>query len=160
MTSISGAGRSLVFDIETDGLLDELTRIHCLCIMDVDTGELWSCCDWWHGAETDPFRITVAEGLKILSEASRLIGHNVIRFDIPAIRKVQSDFTYRGEVFDTMLATQVVWPGEQLKNKDGALWNPLQGRVLQPGVARPHRSQTSGAWLGTDRVHRPRQAED
>lgn len=31
------------FDIETDGLLDQLTTIHSLVIQDVVTGEMWSC---------------------------------------------------------------------------------------------------------------------
>ena len=27
-----------LFDLETDGLLDQLTKVHCLCIRDYETG--------------------------------------------------------------------------------------------------------------------------
>jgi hypothetical protein len=29
-----------VFDIETNGFLDQLDRVHCLVLKDIDTGEL------------------------------------------------------------------------------------------------------------------------
>ena len=34
-----------VFDIETNGLMDELDRVHCIVIQDLDTGEITSCAD-------------------------------------------------------------------------------------------------------------------
>ena len=36
---------SLIFDIETDGLLDTLTKIHSLVIYDTEKDELISCCN-------------------------------------------------------------------------------------------------------------------
>ena len=32
----------LVFDLESNGLLDELHRIHCLCLTDIDTEQTYS----------------------------------------------------------------------------------------------------------------------
>ena len=32
-------------DIETDGLLWELSKVHCLVLRNVDTGEIKSCAD-------------------------------------------------------------------------------------------------------------------
>ena len=29
-----------VFDIETDGLLDDVTKVHCLALKNIDTGEI------------------------------------------------------------------------------------------------------------------------
>ena len=31
----------LAFDIETNGLLDETTKIHCIVAIDIDTREVW-----------------------------------------------------------------------------------------------------------------------
>ena len=67
----------LVFDLETDGLLPDLTKIHCLAIKDVDTQKVYSF---------EP--IDVYYGIRMLSEADELIGHNILCFDIPAIKKV------------------------------------------------------------------------
>lgn len=32
-----------IFGIETDGLLEDLTTIHCLVLLDLDTGDIISC---------------------------------------------------------------------------------------------------------------------
>ena len=63
-----------VFDIETDGLLDEMTKIHVLSWMD-NEGNVNHTHDYM--------------GMKIFFEhADTLIGHNIIRFDIPAVEKI------------------------------------------------------------------------
>ena len=63
-----------VFDIETDGLLDELTKIHVLS---------------WMGDDGNVHHTHDYEAMRIFfTEASTLIGHNIIRFDIPAVEKV------------------------------------------------------------------------
>lgn len=102
--------RRFIFDIETDGFLDELTRIHCLVLKDVDTGEVISCTD------NDPSYTSVREGLRLLEEAAELIGHNVIAFDIPAIRKVVPEWNPGGKVYDTLVLSRLLWA--DIKNGD------------------------------------------
>lgn len=63
-----------VFDIETDGLLDELTKIHVLSWSN-DMGEVK------HTHDYDEMRY-------VLLNSETLVGHNIIRFDIPAIERV------------------------------------------------------------------------
>jgi hypothetical protein len=63
-----------VFDIETDGLLDELTKIHVLSWSN-DMGEVK------HTHDYDEMRY-------VLLNSETLVGHNIIRFDIPAVEKV------------------------------------------------------------------------
>jgi len=63
-----------VFDIETDGLLDELTKIHVMSWSN-DMGEVK------HTHDYDEMRY-------VLLNTETLVGHNIIRFDIPAIEKV------------------------------------------------------------------------
>ena len=65
---------STVFDIETDGLLDELTKIHVLSYSH-DGKEVH------HTHDYDEMR-------KFFTETEVLVGHNIIRFDIPAVEKV------------------------------------------------------------------------
>ena len=65
---------STVFDIETDGLLDELTKIHVLSYS-YDGKEVK------HTHDYDEMR-------EFFETHNYLIGHNIIRFDIPAVEKV------------------------------------------------------------------------
>ena len=37
--------KNILFDIETNGLLDELDKVHSLVMLDIDTGEMISCAD-------------------------------------------------------------------------------------------------------------------
>ena len=70
----------LVFDIETNGLLDEGDTVHCLVLKDLDTG----CINRYD--ETGKHD-RISEGVKALMYADTIWGHNVIAFDIPFIIK-------------------------------------------------------------------------
>lgn len=102
----------LAFDIETDGLLDELNTIHSLVIVEVTTGRGWSCTD--HPGYSSPLGyevISIKDGLALLGRADEIIGHNIIKFDIPAIQKCYP-FWYipRQKVNDTLISSRLIWP--------------------------------------------------
>lgn len=92
----------LVFDIETDGLLEDVTQLHSLVIKDHDTGDRWSF------AEQPGYR-PIAVGLEMLADAEEIIGHNIIKFDIPALQKLFPWWSYEGHVTDTLVLTRVIW---------------------------------------------------
>jgi len=95
--------RRIIFDLETDGLLDELTKIHSLVIRDIDEPNyVVSCCD-------QPGHPTIATGLKLLAEAEMVIGHNIIGFDLPAIRKLHPGYKVR-KAYDTLVAARLMDP--------------------------------------------------
>lgn len=97
-----------LFDLESDGLLDELTRIHCLVLKDAETGEVHS----FTPSE-------VEAGVRMLQTADLIIGHNVICFDIPALRKVFPWFSIeRTRVRDTLTCSRLIWP--DLSDRDRA----------------------------------------
>lgn len=100
---------ALIFDIETDGLLDTMTTIHSLVIYDTDTDKMYSCkntkCDLFNG---EYFSLKV--GLNMLQEAAEIAGHNIVKFDIPAIQKVFPSFKYTGKLYDTMLVSKLAFP--------------------------------------------------
>lgn len=88
------------FDIETNGLYYDMDRIHCLVLNNVETGELSS-----FGPDQ------IDEGVKMLAEADKIIGHNIINFDIPAIQKLYPDFQpERSRVFDTLIYSRLTYP--------------------------------------------------
>jgi DNA polymerase I-like protein with 3'-5' exonuclease and polymerase domains len=118
--------RVLAFDIETNGLLDQLTRVHSLVLRDLHTGEVWSCTD------NDPKDHSVPFGVKMLMEARRVVGHNIIKFDIPALAKVYPWFNLDGvEVEDTLVESRLIWsdltPGDQERIRKGTFPGRLIG---------------------------------
>ena len=60
---------------EGDGLLPELTRIHCIAATDVDTGQPVGA--WGPDA--------LGQGLDVLSSADKLIAHFGLGYDFPAL---------------------------------------------------------------------------
>jgi len=101
-----------VFDIETNGLLNSLDRVHSLVLKDIDTGEVISCADQ---AGYRP----VEEGVRLLAEAEQIVGHNIIRFDIPALKKVYPWFDVeQGRVRDTMVWSRLIYPKDDLRDRD------------------------------------------
>ena len=100
----------LIFDIETNGLLRELTTIHSLVIYDLDSNKYYSCTDNFYVPEDDSIETrTVKQGIEMLSKADVIIGHNIVKFDIPAIQKLYPDFTYN-KARDTLLMAKLVYP--------------------------------------------------
>lgn len=96
----------LVVDIETDGLLPELTRVVCLGTLNCDTGTVRM------------FRDTeIAEAIQYIDTAGELYLHNGIGFDLPALRKVTGWVprpTVR--VIDTLLWSMFLF--SDLRNSD------------------------------------------
>lgn len=100
--------KRFLFDIETDGLLDQLTKVHSLVIIDLDTEEMGSYAD---RAGYSP----IEAGLEVLKGADLLVGHNIQDFDIPALHKVYG-FTFDGEIHDTLILSRLIW--SDLKHND------------------------------------------
>ena len=90
----------LIFDLETNGLLNDLTCIHCLVIYDVEADQTLCYNDEGH---TEP----IVRGISRLEEADRIVGHNIIGYDIPAIKKLYPWFNPKGEVVDTLVLSRL-----------------------------------------------------
>jgi len=91
----------LVFDIETDDL--QATLVHCIVAQDVDSGEIF---------KFPPHKLE--EGYKFLATADRLIGHNIIGFDIPMVEKFGGVDLTKKELIDTLVLSRLFNP-----NRDG-----------------------------------------
>ena len=93
----------LVFDLETDGFLNDFTQIHCLAIHDFETNETLA----YNDSGSQP---PISAGVTRLEEADRIAGHNIISFDIPCIKKIFGFFDPQGEVIDTLLLSRLYHP--------------------------------------------------
>ena len=101
----------LVFDIETTGLLPVMDRVHCITVIDrADPSRVLMFNDGVYAdGSPAPRDGSITEGLRLLAEADEIAGQNIIKFDIPAIRKVYPDWSPRGRVFDTKVVSALIY---------------------------------------------------
>lgn len=128
----------IIFDIETDGLLKQLTKIHSLVLKNMDTGEVLSCAD-------QPGYTPISEGLNLMANAKQVAGHNILKFDLPAIQKVHPDWTTDANVTDTLVLSRLIWP--ELARDDAEL--RVKGATnLPPKLTGSHGLKAWGYRLG------------
>ena len=87
----------LVFDIETDDL--KATKVWCIVAQDVDTNEIF---------KFPPSKLD--DGVKLLQSADTLIGHNIIGFDVPMIKKFFDVDLTNKELLDTLVLSRLFNP--------------------------------------------------
>jgi DNA polymerase I-like protein with 3'-5' exonuclease and polymerase domains len=102
--------KTLFFDIETNAIedwsnLSDLKTVHCLSIYDPTTPKMIT----YHGAG-------IKNGLMELAKAERIVGHNVIGFDLPALSKMYSFHPPLVKVLDTMVMARCIHP--DVRNDD------------------------------------------
>jgi len=95
---------TLVFDLETNGLLHDVTRIHCIAIYDSTTDEI----ETYNDEKNNKYSIT--EGISRLLVADTLVGHNLLGFDIPVLSKLYNYFTPSARIIDTLLLSRLYHP--------------------------------------------------
>lgn len=98
--------RTIVFDIETNGLLDTMDKIHCIAAEVLETRE----------SLVSHTREGMKDILDKIADADRIVAHNGIGFDVPAIKMIYPDWEPKGFVFDTLVAARALWPDVNLKD--------------------------------------------
>ena len=85
----------IIFDIETDGLLDRLTKIHVMS---------------WAVVGSDTVRSTndLSVMQEVMHKATTIIGHNIVGFDIPALAKFE--ITTDAKIIDTLALSWYLEP--------------------------------------------------
>ena len=74
----------LIYDTESDGLLNEATKLHCLVTHNLETDET----KVYHDSELQPCDGTIAEGVATLLWADVSVAHNALGHDIPLLEKL------------------------------------------------------------------------
>ncbi len=88
---------NIVFDIEADGLSP--TKIFCIVAQDVDTGDVFT------------FDNTqLEEGYEFLKSATKLIGHNLLGYDLPALKDVEGIDLSDKKIVDTLVLSRLFKP--------------------------------------------------
>ena len=115
--------RYCVFDIETDNLYAEVSKLHCLAYYSFDT-------------ENDTIAngvLTDRDAIKNFLETQEktgvpLVGHNIIRYDIPVLEKLLG-VKWNGKIVDTLAISWYLFPE---RHKHG-----LEGYGDEFGVPKP-----------------------
>ena len=114
---MSGVG-TIVFDLETNGLLNDATRIHCAALHwgEDDRTEAFNDEPYGDGSfdikEDAPMagNYAIHTALQWLETADVLVGHNIIGFDIPVIKRIYNWFNPRGTIIDTLILSRLYHP--------------------------------------------------
>jgi len=92
-----------IFDLETNGLLDDVTKIHCMVILDTETLQPLT----YVGDK-------VIEGLKHLellaNNGQLLVGHNLIKYDCAVINKLYPNININPDaIVDTLVMSRLIY---------------------------------------------------
>ena len=105
----------LVFDLESDGLYDEVTVVHCIVIHDITKQKTFT-----YGPES------IANALNHLETADVLIGHNLIFYDLSVLEKLYN-FKFNKQTIDTLVCSRLIWPKEVLNGIDDEYYPQVPG---------------------------------
>ena len=104
----------MIFDLETNGLLNNATRIHCISLNWYEDNRIESFNDekYTENAKELPMgsNYSITTSISYLQDADYLIGHNIIGFDIPIIKRLYPYFNPRGIIIDTLLLSRLYHP--------------------------------------------------
>lgn len=91
-----------VLDIEADGLLEDITTIWCFVFRTLDGKTV-------NAYGPDELDKAITE----LSTCDVIIGHNIISYDMPAIKKILG-YEYKGKMVDTLIMSRMLNPKRML----------------------------------------------
>jgi len=116
-TRLSNGVGPIIFDLETNGLLNNATRIHCISLY-------WYYEERYESFNDEPYgdpktikedcpmgsNYSITSAISCLETADYIIGHNIIGFDIPIIKRLYPYFNPRGTIIDTLLLSRLYHP--------------------------------------------------
>ena len=106
MKPVSANETFLVFDLETNGLYDQVDVVYCVVIYDINKRQTFT-----YGPDS------IVDAIDHLATADVLIGHNIIFYDLPVLQKLHS-FDTKSRIIDTLVCTRLIWPKERLYELD------------------------------------------
>ena len=87
-----------VMDIEANGLLETVNKLHCFVFSTLDKQTV------------NKFRPDeIDKALEFLASCDVIIGHNIISYDFPAIKKV-TGYDFPGQKVDTLIMSRMLNP--------------------------------------------------
>ena len=121
---------AIVFDIETNGLYEEADTIWCITTKDRESQRL----------ESVDVRSTKSRFSSVLDDADEYIGHNIINYDFPVLRKIEDwEPNPNAKITDTLVLSRLLNPDRRkptnLTGKSGP--HSLEAWGCRVGKAKP-----------------------
>ena len=132
--------KTILFDIESNGFLDQMDRVHCLCAAVVENDVV---------SDIISFRQDqMQDALDLLSSADVLVGHNILSFDLPALEKIYPDWQLPENILirDTLVMSRMM----KSNVKDGD-YRAFEQGILEGRLIGTH---TLEAWGQRMRLHK------
>jgi DNA polymerase I-like protein with 3'-5' exonuclease and polymerase domains len=126
-----------LFDIECNGFLDTVDKLHSLVLLDMDTGEMLSYAYPGNASEM------LSGEREVLEAATELIGHNIIAFDLPVLQKLYPNLKVTAKLTDTLVLSRLLH--SDLKAEDAPR---LQAKTITPKLYGSHSLEAWGERLG------------
>lgn len=134
---------TLIADVEADGLLDTITKIHCISIEeDVPGAEKTTYADY-------PGYPSISDGLRRLRDAERIVFHNGLGYDLFALNAVYPGTVRFEQVVDSLVLGRMRDPesrklnladiGEsigiaKIENEDWSVFTPHMGERCEVDI--------------------------
>lgn len=134
-----------IFDIETNGEYKDVDTIHCIALkrIGIDKEVLLF----------DTIQDNIQDAIDILSNSDRLIGHNIITYDIPVLEKLYPTINFTHNVFDTFNLSCIQFPERQKHGLDSwgedlgfSKFNPLTGKEYTNEELKEKKKIKNDAW--------------
>ena len=104
---------TIVFDLESNGLLKRASRIHCMALhwCSDNLTETFNDENYSEDAKSLPMGSnSITTAISFLETADIVVGHNIIGFDLPLIKRLYNFFTYPPVIVDTLLLSRLYHP--------------------------------------------------
>ena len=141
--------REIVFDAEADELLDKATTVHCVVAILLGRDRTFR---FYDGQISNPRAddYPLSRLVEFFGHADRVIGHNIINYDLPLLAKffgLEQTF----EIVDTYIWSKTLWPDRPMpKNCPMTKFNPLSNKHEKIG---PHSLDSWGFRVGSNKIH-------
>lgn len=139
--------KTAIWDIETNGLLPGMDRVHCLVVRDFERRTI-------HRFRSNNWMDNINQGIELITKAEVSCGHNIIGFDIPALEKVYGELNFEGKIYDTLVMSRMVFANQ--KDKDYRLY---EAGKLPGGLIGAHGLEAWGYRLGLNKGNYKKEME-
>ena len=100
-------GSTLIFDLEANGLYNDVTQINCIAYYNSELNQVESFNDECPGKGMSS---PIVRAIQYIEQAAVICGHNIIGYDLPVIRKLYPFFKPMGIIVDTLLLSRLYHP--------------------------------------------------
>jgi len=113
-TKLTNGVGTVILDLESNGLLDKASRIHCAVLHFCENNLTEVYNDERIPSEDTKYlpmgNHSITTAVTTIETADIIVGHNIIGFDLPLIKRLYPFFTYPPILVDTLLLSRLYYP--------------------------------------------------